>query len=269
MELISFSVPKSLKTLTIAPLGDLQWSGHKGPTAKDSLKRHIDECLKAGAFFVGLGDYIDFLSPSNRRRLINADLYDAAQEVIAEKAAELTLEVFEEFLKDTKGRWLGMVEGHHFYQAEGTTSDESLAGMLGTTFLGTSAFIKIPSFDVTLYVHHGTGGGVLPGSGLNRMYHTAAGLQGADIYLMGHNTKLTTARLSRPYPRWDTKPPRLEHRDIWIVNTGGFCRSSIVGHRHGSIPRGDYGEQAMYSPSPLTAPIIRITKEPRDIRVSI
>lgn len=272
MELLQFSVPKSLERLVIAPLGDFQWSGDNGPTAQGHLQRHIDQCLERNAFFVGTGDYIDFLSPSNRKRLASADLYDTAVAVIAEKARELNEQVFEKFLKPTVGRWLGIVEGHHFFEAGGETSDIWLADKLKTTFLGTSAFVRIPSADFTLYVHHGSGGGVLPGSGLNRMYHLAAGLQGAEVYLMGHNTKLMTARLSRPFPVWGKKQAdhHLEHRDVWLVNCGGFSRSNQVRNRINGIPRGDYPEQGLMTPSPLAAPIITVDlKGPREHRTRV
>lgn len=271
MELVSFPIPKTLDKFTIAPIGDIQWSGHNGPTAKESLKRHIDHCMELGAYFVGLGDYIDFVSPSNRQKLMAAGLYDTAQLALAEKANELMEEVYEEFLKPTTGRWLGMVEGHHFFEADGDTTDLKLAEKLKAKFLGTSAFIRIPRADLTIYVHHSTGGGKLPGTGLNRLYHTAAGLQGADIYLFGHDTKLASSRMSRPYPIWD-RHPRLEHRDIWLLCCGGFAKSNIQGHRVGTIPRGDYAEKGLMTPSPLSAPIITVdltTHQHDRIRVSI
>lgn len=270
MELITCTIPKSSRKLVIAPLGDIQWNGPKGPTAQGHLKRHIDHCLALGAYFVGTGDYVDFISPSNRRRLIAADLYDTARDSIVERALELNDELFEKFLKPTKGRWLGMVEGHHFYEADGQTSDQLLAEKLATKFLGTSAFIRINSADFTLYVNHSVGGASkLPGTALNKAYHLAAGLQGADVYLLGHDTKVATTRLSRPFPDWQTK--MLTHRDIWLVNCGSFCRSNIVGHRHGRIPRGDYAEQGLLTPSPLSAPIITVdlVEDHDRIRVSI
>lgn len=275
MELVSFSLPKSLKKLVIAPIGDIQWSGESGPTAQDHLKRHIDQALSLDAYFCGLGDVIDFMSPSNRQRLMSAALYDTAKGVIWEKAMELTTEVYEKFLKPTTGRWLGLVEGHHFYEAEGETTDEHLARMLKTEFLGTSAFLHNPASDFTMYLHHGTGGGQLPGAALNKAYHVAAGLQGAEVYLFGHSTKLATARLSRPFPVWGRKQSehRLEHRDIFLLSCGSFSKSNIVGHRHGSIKRGDYAEQGLMTPSPLTAPFITVDLSIKDrthrTRVSI
>jgi hypothetical protein len=269
LELVSFSIPKSSERLVIAPLGDFQWSGEHGPTAQDTLKRHIDACLKLDAFFFGMGDYIDFLSPSNRRRLMSADLYDTAKEVVAAKALELTEEVFEKFLKPTVGRWIGLLEGHHFFECDGQTTDQTLADKLKCKFLGTSAFVRIPNADLTIYGHHGVGSGILPGVGLNKLYHVASGLQGADVYLMGHNTKLATTPLSRPFPVWDKKP-YLNHKNVYFVNTGGFSKSNMVGHRSGTIARGDYAEQKMMTPSPLSAPIITVRiKEDWPHRLSV
>lgn len=275
MQLITRRVGKcGDKGLVIAPVGDIQWTGKSGVTAKESLKRHIGECLELGAWFVGMGDYIDLMSPSNRQRLRAAGLYDTALEVMRDKAMELTHEVFEEFFKDTKGRWLGLVEGHHFFEADGETSDEEFARLVDSPFLGTSAFIRVEPVGVVLWVHHGNGGGVMPGSGMNKLYHVAAGLEGADVYLFGHNTKLITARLSRPYPNWqDAKNPMLIHRDIWLVNTGGFARSNVEGHRVGALVRGDYAEQGLMTPSPLSAPIITVKPRPKpqqpEIRVAV
>jgi len=250
-----FTVPKSQKTLTIAPIGDIQWSGENGPTAKDQLKRHIDDCLKRDAYFVGVGDYIDMLSPSNRQRLAAAGLYDTAMQLMWDKALELTNEIYEKFLKPTKGRWLGLVHGHHYYAFDGQSSDEYLCDMLKAKFLGTSAFLHNSAHDWTLYVHHGNGGGILPGNALNRLYHVAAGLQGAEVYLFGHSTRLAATPLSRPFPIWGKKDSEhtLEHRDVYLVPCGGFSKSNIVGKTFG-----DYAEQANMTPSPLKAPLITV-----------
>lgn len=258
MELVVCNTKASTKHLVIAPLGDIQWSGDNGSTARDHLHRHIDKCLELDALFVGMGDYIDFASPSNRARLASAHLYDTAQEVIEDAANSLVHEVFERFLKPTVGRWIGLLEGHHFYEFGGRTSDTLLAEKLKTRQLGTSAYIHIKPCGITLWAHHGQGGGVLPTASLNKLYHTSAGLHGADVYLMGHSTKAGSVRLSRPFPRWDRTPPDLTHRDVFLVSTGGFSRSSVPGSRRGGVPRGDYAEQAMFTPSPLTSPIIHI-----------
>lgn len=229
-------------------------------TAEDSLKRHIDYCLELDAYFIGVGDYIDFPSPSGRRALLSATMHESSFETIAAHALELTQQVYDKFLKPCTGRFVGLIEGHHYFEAGGQTTDQILAHNLKTRFLGTSAYIEIPVAGITVYAHHGMGGGLLPGIGLNKLYHLASGLPRADFYLMGHNTKLATTRLSRPYPIWGKRDSehRLSHSDIWLVNCGGFSRSSIVGNRIGGIPRGDYAERGMMTPSPLSAPLITV-----------
>jgi hypothetical protein len=236
----------------------------------EHVKRHIERVMKrdADTWFIGMGDYIDFLSPSNRNRLRGAALYDTADAVVEEKAHELVEEVYEKLLKPTKGRWLGLLEGHHFYECGGSTSDMWLCEMLDAPFLGTSCFVKLQPSGVVIWAHHGLGGGILPTSGINKLYHTSAGLSGADVYLMGHNTKMGAQRLSRPAP--NEEHTDLTHRDVLLVNTGGFSKSTIVGHTHGRIHRGDYAEQAMLTPSPLCAPLVYIDGkgDPR-VRVEI
>jgi hypothetical protein len=257
MELVTITGPKT-PHFVVAPLGDVQWSGVHGSTARTHLQRHIDYALEHDVLFLGMGDYIDFASPSNRARIATANLYDTAQEVLEDAAANLVEEVYEKFLKPTKGRWIGLLEGHHFFEFGGRTSDMLLAEKLGTRCLGTSAYIHVKSADVTIWAHHGTGGGIMPAASLNKLYHASAGLVGADVYLTGHSTKLTAARLSRPFPRFDRAEPDLSHRDILLVNTGGFSRSNVPGSRRGNIPRGDYAEAAMMTPSPLTAPLVHV-----------
>jgi hypothetical protein len=257
MELVTIDTGKAPRII-VAPLGDIQYSGPGGSTAEDHLKRHIDRCLELGAWFLGMGDYIDFASPSNRARLAAANVYDTAQEVLEDAASNLVDEVFVRFLKPTIGHWIGLLEGHHFYEFGGRTSDMLLAERLKTRCLGTSCYVRLRPCGVTLWAHHGQGGGMLPSSPLNKLYHVAAGLEGADVYMMGHTTKLSSVRLSRPQPKWDGAKPKMCHRDIHLVNTGGFSKSNVVGHRRGNIVRGDYAEAGMMTPSPLASPLIHI-----------
>ena len=257
MELLKVNAKS--QRVAVCPIGDIQWSGSSGPTAILHVQRHIGRCLNLEqqgykVFFIGMGDYIDFLSPSNRQRLLAAGLYDSADAVIDEKAHQLTEEAFNLMLKPTKGKWLGLLEGHHFYESQGSTSDMWLAEMLDAPFLGTAAYARIDPTGFIICAHHGMGGGILPTSGLNKMYHWSAGLAGADVYFMGHNTKMATVRLSRPRPNPEFTD--LTHDDVLLVNTGGFSKSNIVGHTQGRIRRGDYAEKGMMTPSPLAAPVV-------------
>jgi hypothetical protein len=272
MELVKHIIKQP--KIVVAPLGDIQYTGYRGNTALDHLKRHIDRVLSleskdTAVRFVGMGDYIDFMSPSNRLRLDQAALYDTSKKFIEDRVVALVDELFEGVLKPTKKKWLGLLEGHHFFELQNTTSDEVLSFRLDAPFLGTSTYIRLEPCGVTLWAHHGVGNSTLPSGPLNKLYHVSHGFVGADVYLIGHTCKLSAARLSRPRPEWGMND--LVHSDIFLVNTGGFSKSSIVGHRVGRVPRGDYAEARMLTPAPLSAPIIHIdTRRKGDmIRVEV
>lgn len=271
MELATFTVDRKLgdhTPIVVAPIGDIQWSGERGATAKDLLKRHLDRCLEVNAWYVGLGDYIDFLSPSNRQRLRQAALYDTAEDVVDDKALDLAHEVYETFLKPTTGRWLGLLHGHHWAMLKsGETTDQRLCQMLGARFLGTSAYIRIQfrapksarRDNVVLWAHHGCGGGMRTGAPLNKIEDAAASFAGADVYIMGHTTKSPVAPFERVIPRWAGHgAPDLIHKRIYFVNSGGFARGYTKGARQGNVPMGGYVEQGMMRPAALGAPLIHI-----------
>jgi hypothetical protein len=272
VELVSYEIrlrERDHDPIVVAPIGDCQWSGKRGPTAQDTFKRHIDRCMALNAYFIGMGDYIDFMSPSNRQRLKGAALYDTAEDVVDDKAMELVQELYDMFLRPTKGRWIGLLEGHHFSALKtGETTDQRLCQMLDARFLGTCAYVKLqfvyPSrgtrANVTLWCHHGVGGGQTQGAPLNKLSAIAAGFGGADVYLMGHTTKMPATRTMRVYPRWHGRgAPDLVHKEVLEVNTGGFSKSYILGSKQGRVPRGGYAEQGMMPPSALGAPVLMIT----------
>jgi hypothetical protein len=260
---------------TLIPLGDIQYDGSSESTALRLLKETIQRGVEAEAFYIGMGDYTDFLSPSNRDRLRSAALYDTANDVI-ERTGEALINEIHEILRPTAGRWLGLLEGHHFQEfSDGTTSDMRLAAMLRTHHLGTSAFVGLTfkrgrsSLLVNLWAQHGEGNGQSPSAPITKLDKVVQAFE-ADLYLLGHMTKLAHAPINRIYPAWGGKEPDVYHRDIHLVGTGGFSRAIQIGKRAGLVPRGSYVEQAMMRPVSLGAPIIRIkiersTKGGRDL----
>lgn len=254
-------------------LGDFQWAGKSSHgTALSELKETIAEGVERGCYFVGMGDYIDFLSPSNRQRLRSAALYDTAEDVIDEKALELTHEIFDLALRPTVGRWLGLVEGHHFAQLKtGDTTDMRLCEMLKAPFLGTCGVVRI-NFEraksvhmpVTLWVHHGHGNGATGYYPLARLEKTSADQEGIDVFAIGHTTKLGHLVKNRMGYRWDHGGSAY-HRTVHLIGTGGYSRAYIEGSRQGRVPRGGYAEQQMMGPAVIGSPtlIIRPVRQER------
>lgn len=269
MELLTFRIPRKKadhKPLVIRPIGDLQYNGKRSATALDHLRRDIDEVLEQDGYFIGMGDYTDFMSPSNRQRFRSAALYDNAEDAVDDKAGDLVQELFESTLKVAKGRFVGLLEGHHYAALKsGETSDMLLCRLLESRHLGTEAGIRL-QFEITgsrqnvcIWAHHGAGGGGKIASPLNKLENLTPYWGGFDIYLMGHTTKAPAAAINRVYPRWHGRgAPDLIHKTIYLVNTGGYCKAHRVGNRQGRVPRGDYAEQGMMPPAVIGSPVIKI-----------
>lgn len=269
MELVTYKIPARKggnEPVVIHPIGDIQWTGEKGSTAIDALRREIDRTLALNGYFIGMGDYIDFMSPSNRQRKRAAALYDTAEDVIDDKAMDLVHELYDVALRPTKGRWLGMVEGHHFSELKtGDTTDQRLCQLLDARFLGTSALIRFQfqiwcrHGNIVLWVHHGTGSGQKACAPLNKLENLAPYWGGVDVFLMAHTTKSPVVPINRVYPRWHGNgAPDLIHKKVYFVSTGGYSKAYSQGHMQGRVPRGDYAEQRMLNPSVIGAPLIFI-----------
>ena len=270
MELVSYIIPTKLgETHTILPLGDIQYTGKNGSTAFRLLQEAIEYGQRHKAWYLGQGDYIDYASPSNRQRLEAAALYDTAKQVHDDTAIRLVDELYKDYLQPTTGRWLGMLEGHHWAKLEsGGTSDQYLCGLTKTRFLGTCAYVGLTFVDrdnpnkrygrVNIWTHHGTGSGPSAAAPVAKIENSVYAEWEADIYIIGHMTKIAAAPKNRVYPIWEGTA-HLSHRKKLLVGSGGFSKAYEENSKQGTVPRGGYVEQGMMKPAVLGCPIIRIT----------
>jgi hypothetical protein len=248
----------------VMPIGDIQWAGPKGSTDLDLLHRRIDEGLKRNAYFMGFGDYIDFMSPSNRKARRGAGFYDTTEQVIEDAAMELTERIYDLALKPTVGRWFGLLEGHHYTQFDaGGTTDSWLAEKLKTVHLGTTAYVGLRfktaygNRTVNIWGTHGCGGGGRCTAAVSKLEGIAAAWD-ADLMMMGHATKKGAGEIDRMYPQWGRRRHFLAARTTHLVGTGGFSKGYIEHSRNGGVPRGSYVEQGMMRPTVLGNPLIFI-----------
>jgi len=269
LEIVDYT-PKYLKGMKlpwaetrIMPIGDIQYGSDGVDVAR--LRKHINWGVEHDCLFIGTGDYSDFLSPSNRRALRNAGLYDTSANSIAKWARAQEKELFD-ILKPTKGRWLGLLEGHHFYEHEdGATTDTHLCEMLEAPFLGTCAMVRLTfegnkrSKDCLIWAHHGQGGGDDP---LRRLMRVAPAFPQVDIFLQGHNTSID----ARPKDVLEVYGPpghiQLRDRTQMFVACGGFFRGYQRGSKAGPFvgrARGSYVEKDMMRPTAIGGPLITVT----------
>ncbi len=271
---------KDNKPVVVMPLGDIQWTGDPNDIALSVLHERIETGLSLDALFVGMGDYIDYASPSNRREIRSAKLYDNTRKTFDRTARWMVDDLMAKVLWRTKGRWLGMLEGHHFADLDtGITSDQYLCEQLEARFLGSCAYIglhfKYPGGagirgSVAIWAHHGAGGSQTLSGPITKLEKVLPDWE-ADIYLIGHMTKQPQAPANRLYPAWTYKDgsgdARLRHYTKVLVGTGGFAKGYIEKSKEGNTPRGTYVEKGMMRPAVLGSPIIRITPKIIDRRV--
>ena len=265
------------ETVTIMPIGDAQ----VGVDAADvkRLKSHIawGHHIKH-AMFLGMGDYVDMASPSNRHALKNAGLYDTVTDALFEKAFK-DIDVFMEAAAVSMGSWLGLLQGHHYYEnLEGDqTSDMYIADSLKAPFLGDSAIIRI-IFDkhkdvdglpvkADIWCHHGRGGGASVAAPINYLEKIARGFD-ADIYLMGHQHKKIAAPIDEIYY---ARNGRMLHHTKLLACTGSFLKGYLADSLSEGRAGGTYVEKGMMTPVSLGGIVIElgIAKEEYGDRLDI
>lgn len=254
--------PLPWKETVLIPLGDIQLQRNPDAVDMSLLKATIKWGVDHNALWIGMGDLIDTESPSNREALRRSGVYDSVVDALDGAAEELEEEL-KELLKPTRGRWLGLLEGHHYHDhQDGTTTDTRMAQYLGCPFLGTSAYARLEfappeksrqgkiGFDI--WAHHGRGGGGLVASPLNKLEHVTKGFS-ADLYLMGHTHKVATAKMQQVMPVWGSKRGYLRHKDIHLVSCGSFLKGYVPQAQRGGRAGGLYPERGMLNPLALGA----------------
>jgi len=264
---ISFQLAGNQQML-LMPVGDVHCMSKGWPKQKfvDHLKWGVDR----GATFLGMGEYIDFSSWSQREKL--ATLRETTLDQISDMVKDRVQEIGE-LIAFTRGHWIGLLEGDHFHQfSDGTTSDQMLAALLECHFLGTSTHIRLhsngvdSSADCIIYAHHGIGTARMAGGHLHRVEDLLKFVH-ADIYLMGH----THSKVSDAGDRQEVTPDGIHHhRTILIARTGGFlagylssephpvhANTFLTPEEHGprtspaALSRGSYVEKRAYRPSAM------------------
>src|SRR5574341_286203 len=279
MELVEF-VPQTAPSfllpaeeVILCPIGDIQYGSPGCEVAR--LKRHIawaEGLRKEGkkVYYLGMGDYVDVASPSNRKRLLSVmgSLYDSTKEAI-NVGAEMHLKKVQRILAPTKGYWLGLLSGHHLWEfPDGTNTDSRLAQFLETNYLGSSTIIhlrfqyrnKNKSAVCKIWAHHGEGSGQTVTAAINKVMQRAVPYWFANLYLVGHYHSKST----QPIPWIDTQTTpeglvQMKSITRYIVATGSWLGGYATGTKGATgLAEGNYVEKGMLAPHTLGAPIIFI-----------
>src|SRR3990167_9828218 len=200
MKTIEQVVPTGTK-FSIGFIGDVQY-GNPGfsdgawSRAERAFRTIKEQTDGAPLYIVGVGDYIDFMSPSNRAAYKASGIYSSSTRSIAERTARPLVDEFLAMAKRLDGTWVAVLQGHHWADIvldvgedfDGDNgppighSDQFIAEQLGAKFATSSALInfRIDSKTFRLLAHHGGGGGQTLTYMLNKLIRKSGGWEGVD-----------------------------------------------------------------------------------------
>lgn len=253
MEIIKRKIEGS--EVKLAPVGDIQFGAKTVDTGK--LERHITYGVEHGWKFLGMGDYLDHFSPSNRKALMSArvGLYDSARELLDDAVHE-RLNKLGMILEPSRGQWINMIGGDHSWDFEdGQNADAVLAGALGSPFAPGAAMVHLTVGDCPLplkiFHTHGAGSSI---NATGKTLHLERMVRSfeADIYLMGHSHLKYGVPLDRAETVFHKNKPYLVRRTKILGITGSFMDGYALGTT-------SYVEEKALAPVPTGGLLITAT----------
>jgi len=251
----------------IMPIGDIHYGSRNWPEHK--FKIHLEWGMDRGAYFFGMGDYLDAFSDSQRALI--GPMRDSAKELMDDMMKERALKLID-LLQPTRGRWIGFLEGNHRYDfRDGKSADQLIARYMESKFLGTDAIVRfkfdgVPrghhEADCVLFAHHGTGSAQTQGGTLNKVENMLKAFD-ADIYLMGHSH----SKVAAPIDQQHITPDGVHtHRTKLFARTGSWLLAysstePLSLDEPAVSSRGTYVEQKSLIPSALGSLAIGLSFE--------
>lgn len=250
--------------LLFVPIGDIHFGTDECDLER--LERFIEWVIKQEergrvVRMLGLGDYLDLASPSNRRRI--SEMYDSTRKSID----TLMLEDCQKFAKlfhPIRHCFLGLLTGHHTHVFTsdkrskgyaGRTSDQFLADALGCRSYTDHdrMAVVLSRMELPHHMHldvlalHGSGGGQTPGSRVMKRIRYSEIAPTAHIVVSGHDN----ARLAYPRSGLDWERGEIKR---YVIGSGSFQRGYLEGQT-------GYAEEAALIPADLGPPAVSIRVE--------
>lgn len=242
-----------------------------------SLKK-IEEGDKVLIF--GTGDYLELPSPSERAAFRSAKggygLHDTTLEMYDEIVLE-KIRPFIDLLKPLadKGAILALGEGHHYHDnfvtpgLVGLRSTQYIAQELKVPYAGMMFVIRLnfivgeqivshESLRFTLMAMHGYGSARTAGAQVNKRLRMAEVIEGADLYVMGHdNNKMVYPK--SPLVLNSASKDGVSYHKQYFIGAGSYQR----GYRM-QTPFGGYVEDLALAPHLLGVNMAELKVELRD-----
>lgn len=196
------------------------------------------------AVFLGMGDYLDSTSTSEREILERAGLHDTIKWDLV-KVTKAKLDILENELSFLRGKLIGLLNGNHYFQfASGINSDMELCERLGCQYLGVSTLLRLnvatsatQRHSLDIFAHHGAGGGGrLVGGSMNRIGQMCEQAE-ADVFIQGHDHKRgVIPQNPKIYLENNARGGLvIKSRQQWLVRSGSFLTAYMPGSRNYNV----------------------------------
>ena len=191
---------------------------------------------KKRCLFLGMGDYVDLASTSERDLLHNKKLHESTLTTL-DQIYKKHADKFVKEISFMNGNLIGLIEGNHYADlGNGTTTTQRMCDAMNTKYLGCMSVIRL-SFryqrnktSVDIVAHHGRGAGRLLGGSLNGVQSMAQSVHG-NIYLQGDDHRKLVGMTTKMEINSDKEGGiTLRHKKQIFLRTGSFLDSHKDGH---------------------------------------
>ena len=216
----------------LLPFGDI----HRDSPNCD-VKLWLEYCkwgaTKERATFIGMGDYFDAYSGSERAGLAAIKLHESSLQNMDDFFRQ-KVEGFAKEIAFMEGRLLGLMEGNHHYEfTDGTTSTQYLCQLMKCKYLACVTLCRMvfkygkgkKNSAIDIFAYHGKGASRLIGGSLNTVQQMAE-VWDANIYLMGHDHK-KGAGMSSKFKWSDSPDSHIKEKKLFYARTGSFLQGYV------------------------------------------
>jgi len=266
MEVKDFIIPFKYgqRVFKIHPLGDI----HAGTIhcTENGIKKRVAEIKNdENAFWIGMGDYGEFIAAGDKRW--DPDQKSIAPWVEQDDIAETQRKWIVGLLDPIRDKCIGLLYGNHedaIRKFLKTNVQKHICEDLGVDNLGYSCFIRLrfkrensnDTRQVKICATHGAGGVITRGAKMIRLERFMNAFD-ARIYLHGHVHDIIEN--DRPYIFLSDTGKIKQKLDIGVM-TGCWFRTYTQGIQ------ASYGESKNYPPTVIGSPCITIDPEDDDIK---
>jgi predicted phosphodiesterase len=263
-------------TIEIYPIGDTHVGARN--CAESLLKKTKKEIAdNPNAYWIGGGDYLESIKPSDLKRfdmtILPDWMFEGSADTIRGRLKDILSQQADRFcniFEPLKQRCIGLVEGNHEYSIMKYHNQDIMSALcdrLDTEYLTDEAVVRLKfkhrslTRIVFLYIQHGHGGGRSDGAEPNHLGRLVKEWECADIVLRGHSH---TCFVMPPkpvlyIPTSGRLPNELQCKYRHAANWGTYKLSHAVGHS-------TYESRAAYPARPMLTCKVVIKPFARDYK---